>query len=66
VFKTCLYVAAHRRRTASRRREIVDNDRINAEVDDRATPEESAEGAEALAELDAEVPDKHFGRSVAT
>jgi len=51
LFQTCMYVAGHVRRRAQRCREVVDDERVHAEVDERATPEQSAEAAEARATL---------------
>jgi RNA polymerase sigma-70 factor (ECF subfamily) len=51
LFQTCMYVAGHVRRRAQRCREVVDDDRVHAEVDDRATPEQSVVAAEARATL---------------
>jgi RNA polymerase sigma-70 factor (ECF subfamily) len=51
LFQTCAYVAGHVRRSTRRRREVMDDDRVNSEVDDRATPERSAENAEAREQL---------------
>lgn len=51
LFQTCMYVAGHVRRRAQRCREVVDDDRVHAEIDERATPEQSAEESEARATL---------------
>lgn len=47
LFQTSVYVAGHVRRSAQRRREVADDARVHAEIDGRATPEQSAEEAEA-------------------
>ncbi len=52
LFQTCAYVAGHVRRVAQRRREVRDDDRVNAMVDERATPERNAENAEAREQLE--------------
>lgn len=51
LFQTCMYVAGHVRRRAQRCREVVDDDRVYAEVDASATPEQSVETAQARARL---------------
>jgi RNA polymerase sigma-70 factor (ECF subfamily) len=51
LFQTCVFVCAHARRTLSRRREIVDDDRVHAEVDRAARPDETAEANETRARL---------------
>ncbi len=51
LFRTCVFACAHARRTIFRRREIVDDDRIHAEVDRAARPDETAEANETRARL---------------
>ncbi|OJY20637.1 MAG: hypothetical protein BGO98_04690 [Myxococcales bacterium 68-20] len=51
LFQTCVFVAGHARRRAQRRREIIDDERVHAEVDGSATPEQSAVASEARAKL---------------
>ncbi|MDF2696161.1 MAG: polymerase sigma factor RpoE [Labilithrix sp.] len=43
LFRTCAFAAAHARRSVQRRREVVDDDLVGAEVDAAATPEETLE-----------------------
>lgn len=43
LFKTSVFAAAHARRTLRRRREVVDDQRLEFEVDRRARPDETAE-----------------------
>jgi RNA polymerase sigma-70 factor (ECF subfamily) len=52
LFQTCAYVAGHVRRVARRRREVTDDESVNAVVDERATPERNAENAEAREQLE--------------
>ena len=64
LFQTCMYVAGHVRRRAQRCREVVDDDRVHAELDERATPEESVQASEARATLQTildEMPDELRG-----
>ena len=51
LFQTCVFAAAHARRTVLRRREVIDEDRLHEEVDRRARPDESAESNEARSRL---------------
>lgn len=51
LFQTCVFVSAHARRTAQRRREVMDEDRVHAEVDRAARPDETAEANETRARL---------------
>jgi RNA polymerase sigma-70 factor (ECF subfamily) len=53
LFRTCVFVCAHARRTLQRRREVVDDERLGAEIDAGATPEESLETNQARARLQA-------------
>ncbi len=53
LFQTSMFVAGHIRRRAQRCREVVDEERVHAEIDERATPEQSVEAAEARATLQA-------------
>jgi RNA polymerase sigma-70 factor, ECF subfamily len=47
LLRACIFVASHARRALRRRREIVDGERIEEEVDRRARPDETAEATEA-------------------
>ncbi|MDF2695948.1 MAG: polymerase sigma factor RpoE [Labilithrix sp.] len=51
LFQTCVYAVGHVRRRVQRRFEVVDDERVQAEVDARPTPEQSLEGAQARAVL---------------
>jgi RNA polymerase sigma-70 factor (ECF subfamily) len=51
LFQSCCFVAGHMRRRAQRSREIIDDERVYAEIDGRASPEQSAVAAEARATL---------------
>jgi RNA polymerase sigma-70 factor (ECF subfamily) len=51
LFKTCIFVAAHARRTVERRREISDDDTLNEQVDERMLPDETIEANEARIRL---------------
>jgi len=52
LFKSAIFVAAHARRTARRRRkEVSDDDQLYAAVDPKARPDESAEANEARERL---------------
>jgi len=51
LFQTCTFVAAHARRTLYRRREVMDDDRVLAEIDRTARPDETAEANETRARL---------------
>jgi RNA polymerase sigma-70 factor, ECF subfamily len=51
LFRTCIYAAAHARRSLQRRREVVDDQRVIEEIDLRPTPEQSAATSEARARL---------------
>ncbi|OJY16417.1 MAG: hypothetical protein BGO98_30510 [Myxococcales bacterium 68-20] len=53
LFRTCVYVAAHARRSVQRRREVIDEERMSAEIDVRPTPEQGAATSEARARLQA-------------
>lgn len=51
LFQTCVYAVGHVRRRVRRRYEVVDDERVQAEVDARPTPEQNLEGAQARAVL---------------
>jgi RNA polymerase sigma-70 factor, ECF subfamily len=51
LFQTCVYAVGHVRRRVQRRYEVVDDERVQAEVDVRPTPEQDLEGAQARALL---------------
>lgn len=53
LFRACMGAASHARRSMLRRREIVDEVRLEHEIDRRANPEQDAEIAEARAQLQA-------------
>jgi RNA polymerase sigma-70 factor (ECF subfamily) len=53
LFRTCMYVAAHARRSVKRRREIQDEVRVDQEIDAAPTPEQNAETAQARVKLQA-------------
>ncbi|AKV00583.1 RNA polymerase sigma factor RpoE [Labilithrix luteola] len=53
LFRTCVFASAHARRSVQRRREVVDEIRVGAEVDQRATPEQSAAESQARERLQA-------------
>ncbi len=53
LFRTCAFVSAHARRSVQRRREVVDEARVNAEVDKRLSPEQHAVRSQARARLQA-------------
>ncbi len=60
LFRACMHAASHARRSVLRRREVVDEMRVEHEIDGRANPEQDAETAEARAQLQAileEMPD---------
>ena len=48
-----MHAASHSRRSVKRRREVVDDQRLEHEIDRRANPEQDAETAEARAQLQA-------------
>jgi RNA polymerase sigma-70 factor (ECF subfamily) len=43
LFRTCAFAAAHARRSVQRRREVVDEELVGAELDGAANPEETVE-----------------------
>jgi RNA polymerase sigma-70 factor (ECF subfamily) len=47
LFQTCIFAVGHVRRRVQRRFEVIDDERVQAEVDARPTPEQSLEGAQA-------------------
>ncbi len=51
LFQTCVYAVGHVRRRVQRRYEVVDDERVQAEVDASPTPEQILEGAQARAVL---------------
>jgi len=51
LFQTCIYAVGHVRRRVQRRYEIIDDERVQAAVDARPTPEQDFEGARARAVL---------------
>jgi RNA polymerase sigma-70 factor, ECF subfamily len=51
LFRTSVFVAAHARRKVQRRREVVDDERMVAEVDGRPSPEQSAALSQTRARL---------------
>jgi len=51
LFRACMHAASHSRRSVQRRREVVDETRVEHEIDGRANPEQDAETAEARAQL---------------
>ena len=53
LFRACMGAASHARRSVQRRREVIDEERVEHEIDRRANPEQSAETAEARAQLQA-------------
>ncbi|MBN9159907.1 MAG: hypothetical protein BGO98_04525 [Myxococcales bacterium 68-20] len=53
LFRACMHAASHSRRSVKRRREVVDDQRLEHEIDRRANPEQDAETAEARAQLQA-------------
>lgn len=53
LFQTCVFAAAHARRSVQRRREVVDEDRMREEIDRRASPEQNAAASQARARLQA-------------
>jgi len=53
LFRACMGAASHARRSVQRRREVVDEARLEHEIDRRANPEQDAEAAEARAQLQA-------------
>ena len=57
LFRACMGAASHARRSVQRRREVVDDERLEHEIDRRANPEQDAETAEARAQLQAILED---------
>jgi RNA polymerase sigma-70 factor, ECF subfamily len=57
LFRACLHAASHSRRSVQRRREVIDEERLEHEIDRRANPEQNAETAEARAQLQAILED---------
>ncbi|AKU94850.1 RNA polymerase sigma factor RpoE [Labilithrix luteola] len=57
LFRTCMFVASHMRRSTQRRREVSDDAVLEFGMLDERTPEQSAETAEALAQLHAILED---------
>ena len=53
LFRACMHAGSHSRRSVKRRREVVDDQRLEHEIDRRANPEQDAETAEARAQLQA-------------
>lgn len=53
LFRACMGAASHARRSVQRRREVVDETRLEHELDWRANPEQEAATAEARARLQA-------------
>ncbi len=53
LFQTCVYAVGHVRRRVQRRYEVLDDERVQAEVDVRPTPEQHLQGAQARAALQA-------------
>jgi len=51
LFQTCIYAVGHVRRRVQRRHEVIDDERVQAAVDARPTPEQDLEGARARAVL---------------
>ena len=51
LFRTCIYLSSHARRSFQRRREVVDEDRVSEERDVRPTPEQEAATSQARARL---------------
>lgn len=53
LFRSCIFLASHARRSVQRRREIVDEDRLSEEIDVRPSPEQAAATSQARARLQA-------------
>jgi RNA polymerase sigma-70 factor, ECF subfamily len=51
LFQTCVFVVSHARRATRRRRVVIDDERVHAEVDGSATPEQNAAASQARATL---------------
>ena len=51
LFRTCIYVSSHARRSFQRRREVVDDERVGEELDVRPTPEQAAATSQARMRL---------------
>lgn len=51
LFRTCANVSAHAHRSLQRRREVVDEERLSAEIDARPSPEQSAATSQTRARL---------------
>jgi RNA polymerase sigma-70 factor (ECF subfamily) len=52
LYQSCCFVAGHMRRRTQRCREIIDDERVHAEIDSRASPEQVAAASEARAALE--------------
>jgi len=53
LFRSCIFLASHARRSFQRRREVVDEDRVSEEIDVQPSPEQAAETSQARARLQA-------------
>ena len=53
LFRSCIYLASHARRSVQRRREVVDEERLSEELDVRPSPEQAAATSQARARLQA-------------
>lgn len=53
LFRSCIFLASHARRSVQRRREVVDEDRLSEEIDIRPSPEQAAAASQARARLQA-------------
>lgn len=51
VFRTCVFLSMHARRSAQRRREVVDEARVSEEIDGQPSPEQSAVTSQARERL---------------
>ncbi len=53
LFRSCIFLSSHARRSLQRRREVVDEDRVSEEIDVQPSPEQAAETSQARARLQA-------------